>query len=144
MAKTSQGEEIERFWEEVGAESDFDDSDMLEDCDDAIDFFEGVSEFALTDTSDHLTCECVDCEIDELCGGLWKGNRYQDDSDDSTKIVHIVVSHCMSDLDWLDDFIGNHTVASIHVITKCGAPVRGAPQGAVIKVMPNIGRCDHS
>ena len=30
------------------------------------------------------------------------------------------------------------------MITKCGAPVNGAPDIATIQVLPNVGRCDHT
>ena len=126
------------------------DTDVLNvDDDNEIDFendnyFEDIPKFALQNISDPFKCECVDCEEDKICGGIWKGSRYPGDSTGNAKIVHIVVSHCKSDLDWLDDFIGNRTVASIHVITKCGYPVKGAPRDSVIEVLPNVGRCDHT
>jgi hypothetical protein len=88
-------------------------------------------------------CKCVDCEEDEFCGGLWKANRYPDNG---PKKIHIVVSYCKSDLGWISDFTkGNKAnIASIHVISKCGVPVKGAPDNATLEVLPNVGRCDHT
>ena len=108
-------------------------------------------------------CKCVHCNQseDELCGGLWKGISYppvQTDNNNGNngnnlrqekRRVHIVVSHCKADLNWMSDFIGNDhaddvVVASIHIITKCGEEVIGAPRTATIEELPNLGRCDHS
>ena len=97
-----------------------------------------------TKTKTPPKCKCVDCEEDEICGGLWKANKYPGNDDPRTKKIHIVVSHCKTDLDWISDFTKGHNVASIHVITKCGAPVNGAPDIATIQVLPNVGRCDHT
>ena len=91
-----------------------------------------------------LKCKCVDCEEDELCGGLWNANKYPGNDDPHTKKIHIVVSHCKHDLDWIYDFTKGYNIASIHVISKCGAPVNGAPDIATIQVLPNVGRCDHT
>ena len=91
----------------------------------------------------------MDCEEDEVCGGLWKANRYPGNTNtngkDGTK-VHIVVSHCKSNLGWISDFTKGYEadIASIHVITKCGVPVEGAPDNATLEVLPNVGRCDHT
>ncbi len=38
----------------------------------------------------------------------------------------------------------NSTLRSIHIISKCGEEVKGAPEGAVVQVLPNVGRCDHT
>ena len=97
-------------------------------------------------------CSCVNCEEDQVCGGLWKANRYTKDpkanQDDALKKkeIHIVISHCKSDLHWVANFTKGHeeSIASIHIVTKCGAPVHGAPEKAVIQKLPNVGRCDHS
>ena len=108
-------------------------------------------------------CKCVHCNQseDELCGGLWKGISYppvQTDNNNGNngnnlrqekRRVHIVVSHCKADLNWMSDFIGNDhaddvVVASMHIITKCGEEVIGAPRTATIEELPNLGRCDHS
>lgn len=99
-------------------------------------------------------CKCVDCPEDSLCGGLWKGVSYPPaDAASSTRgnalqsrwRVHIVVSHCKADLHWMSNFTnGFFNVASIHIITKCGQEVVGAPDMASIEKMPNVGRCDHS
>ena len=97
-------------------------------------------------------CKCVDCPEDSLCGGLWKGVSYPADASSthgnplqSSRRVHIVVSHCKADLHWMSNFTnGFFNVASIHIITKCGQEVVGAPGMASIEKMQNVGRCDHS
>lgn len=111
------------------------------------------------------SCRCVQCEEDEICGGLWKGTRYpyigslrigntpngtdghpyfDVDSYLLRKKIHLVISHCAADLSWISNFIKGFEIASIHVVTKCGRPVTGAPSDATIEEMPNIGRCDHT
>mmetsp|Transcript_3366 Transcript_3366/g.8572 ORF Transcript_3366/g.8572 Transcript_3366/m.8572 type:complete len:485 (-) Transcript_3366:80-1534(-) len=86
---------------------------------------------------------------DKLCV-LWKGisSPGRDKNNDNLsqeKRVHIVVSHCKGELHWLSVFTQNYaTVASMHIITKCGQKVIGAPQIATIQELPNRGRCDHS
>ena len=91
-------------------------------------------------------CKCVNCDEDELCGGLWKADKFPPvgDNDLDSKKIHIVVSHCKNDLDWIADFTDDYGIASTHVITKCGVPVIGAPENATIQELPNVGRCDHT
>ena len=124
------------------------------------DLFDKLPDFVTLDIEDPFQCKCVDCEEDKACGGLWKGKRYAGgdaasystrqllaglaDEDIKLKKIHIVVSHCKSDLDWISAFTKGFNIASIHIISKCGAPVIGAPDIATIEVLPNIGRCDHS
>ena len=124
------------------------------------DQFDKFPDFVTLDIEDPFQCKCVDCEEDKACGGLWKGNRYAGgdaasystrrllaglaDDDIKLKKIHIVVSHCKSDLYWIQAFTKGFNIASIHVISKCGIPVIGAPNIATIEVLSNIGRCDHS
>jgi hypothetical protein len=93
------------------------------------------------------SCECVNCKEDVLCGKLWNGTQVtgniEGNNDIYKKEIHVVVSHCRTDLDLLTALKG-FNVVSIHVISKCGHPVRGAPPDATIEVLPNVGRCDHS
>jgi len=90
-------------------------------------------------------CSCVDCQEDELCGGLWRAMRYPGmDRDPHTLKIHLVVSHCKANLDWIANYTKGFDVASIHVVTKCGSAVNGAPESATIEVSPNVGRCDHT
>jgi hypothetical protein len=101
--------------------------------------------FSIQDSANPLECKCVDCKEDELCGGLWKGeNKYTGENKNNAKKVHMIVSHCMNDLYWLLDYTKGYNVTSIHVVSKSGHPVRGAPEAATIEVMLNIGRCDHT
>lgn len=58
--------------------------------------------------------------------------------------IHVTLSHCDGDLGFLTGFLDQYNVASIHVITKCGHPVRGLPDHATVEELPNVGRCDHS
>ena len=93
-------------------------------------------------------CRCVHCEEDKVCGGLWHGNRYpsKNISPLEKKKIHIVVSHCKASLNWMPSYLGDLTnnVASIHILSKCGHGVEGAPENAEIQVIPNVGRNDHS
>ena len=108
-------------------------------------------------------CRCVDCEEDKICGGLWHANRYpypgsrignrpngdvDPDFDENayifTKKIHLVISHCSGNLNWIPAFTKGFKVSSIHVVTKCGKEVVGAPASATIEKMPNVGRCDHT
>lgn len=66
-------------------------------------------------------CKCLDCPQDKVCGGIWKRESFPRSSlaMDLSKIkVHIVVSHCLADLDWIADWTSAHPVASVHVISK--------------------------
>ena len=86
----------------------------------------------------------------------------------------MVVSHCRSRLDWLEEYMRPATpaerynlmdrrgwweayvrpprtaspayrIASLHVISKCDQQDdTGAPAGATVETLPNAGRCDHS
>jgi len=102
------------------------------------------------------TCKCVNCEEDAICGHLWKGRNNLDrenisNDDINAKKIHIVISHCNNDLDWLSEYTRSFNIASVHVISKCGVPVLGLPNNLStgnikpsIEVLPNVGRCDHS
>ena len=102
------------------------------------------------------TCWCVDCEEsgpeDDVCGGLWRGNRYPrslsapSPSALGEKKIHIVVSHCKASLNWMPSYLGDlsKNVNSIHILSKCGQDVEGAPENAETRVLPNVGRNDHT
>jgi len=101
-------------------------------------------------------CKCVNCEEDEICGHLWKGRNILDaenisNDDINAKKIHIVISHCKNDLDWFSNYTKGFNIDSVHVISKCGVPVRGLSNNLStgnikpsIEVLPNVGRCDHS
>ena len=93
-------------------------------------------------------CTCVACNEDKVCGGLFRGNRYpgMPSSKDALRSeIHIVVSHCKKSLDWMPSYLeGFINVKTIHIISKCGQKVVGAPDEATVKVIPNVGRCDHA
>jgi hypothetical protein len=97
----------------------------------------------------NTTCVCVDCDMDHLCGGLWRGSSYPGmPSEERAALettIHVVISHCDKPLDWLEGYLQGFTnLASVHVLSKCGYEVEGAPDKAVIQVLPNVGRCDHA
>ena len=58
--------------------------------------------------------------------------------------VHIVVSHCSQNLEWITDSITSLNVRDVVIYSKCGRPVEGAPVGSVVHTLPNVGRCDHT
>lgn len=102
----------------------------------------------VTPHENQKSCTCVKCKEDTLCGRLWEGNIISGDVNGNTNIsetdVHLVVSHCKTSLDFIDKLTKGLKIASIHVISKCGYPVNGAPPNTKIQVLPNVGRCDHS
>ena len=121
---------------------------------DGEDYYADLPDFITQDNTDPFHCKCVDCDDDAVCGGLWRADRYparaqatpQANSDDdfSSPKVHIILSHCKSSLEWLNSFIEGHNISSIHIVSKCGEPVIGAPEIATIEVYANVGRCDHT
>jgi len=129
--------------------TDVNNSTLLEDAIHATeDYYADLPEFVTHDIDDPFQCKCVTCEEDEVCGGLWRGSKYEnyEKADTDSKKIHIVISHCKSPLHWVDEFTMGYDVASIHVITKCGE-VREkikAPKSAKIIELPNVGRCDHT
>lgn len=98
--------------------------------------------------SQNVTCKCVRCKEDPLCGRLWQGNQpfgeIEGASDSIYKVpIHVVVSYCMGDLNYITAMTEGYDIKSIHVISKCGYPVVGVPVTASIEILPNVGRCDH-
>ena len=94
-----------------------------------------------------LKCKCLDCNIDNICGGLWRAYKFPilDNRDPRVaKTIHLIVSHCKSDLHWVTNYTQGYNIASIHIVTKCGKEVVGAPENAIITALPNVGRCDHT
>jgi hypothetical protein len=92
-------------------------------------------------------CSCVNCQEDELCGGLWNGTQDLTTVRNisiSQKEIHIVVSHCSEDLNFIETLTNGFHIASIHIISKCSQHVKGAPENAKLKLLPNVGRYDHS
>lgn len=122
---------------------------------DGEDYYADLPNFITQDNSDPLQCKCVDCDEDAVCGGLWKAERYpahevatsQANSEkniSSSPKAHVIVSYCKSSLKWINSFIKGHNIMSIHIVSKCGEPVVGAPDMATIEILPNVGRCDHT
>jgi hypothetical protein len=63
--------------------------------------------------------------------------------------VDIVVSHCKFRLKWLRKTAAElhscgFAVESVTVYSKCGRSDAGAPLGASVMRLPNVGRCDHT
>ncbi len=109
------------------------------------DYEKNTPDFFSTDGKDALfKCDCIECDVDEYCGGLWKASKYPGISNIETKQIHLVVSHCKSKLGWLQGFTKGYLVSSIHIVSKCGETVKDAPEWATIEVLPNVGRCDHT
>ena len=100
------------------------------------------------DTNNKSKCKCVSCEEDEICGGLWRGTQYKNYGkvDLETIKIHVIVAHCKSPIDWLDDYLFGHDIESMHVITKCGEDVNKikAPENAKIIELPSVGSSDHA
>jgi hypothetical protein len=68
-------------------------------------------------------------------------------SDISQKKIIVVVSHCNRPLHWMKDYIVNGTfsvITRIYIISKCGEQPLGAPEGAVVQAVSNVGREGHT
>ena len=91
-------------------------------------------------------CDCVRCCEDELCGGLWAGSIGRKHGDASRfRKISLVISHCLHDLHWLDDFVRGYDIHDIVIYSKCGKKVVGAPPMAtVVNVANNVGRNDQT
>jgi hypothetical protein len=58
--------------------------------------------------------------------------------------ITLVVSHCKHDLHWLTNLTTSFPIHDIAIYSKCGYPVLGAPLNSKIKLLQNVGRCDHT
>ena len=79
--------------------------------------------------------------------GLWKASQFTGmNSDISQKQIIVVVSHCNKPLHWMHDYIGSSlfVITAIYIISKCGERPLGAPGGAIVQTLSNVGRCDHT
>jgi hypothetical protein len=66
---------------------------------------------------------------------------------DVRKKIIVVVSHCNRPLHWMQDYIVNGTffvITKIYIISKCGKQPLGAPEGAVVQAVSNVGREGHT
>eukprot|EP00930_Biecheleria_cincta_P040026 TRINITY_DN27460_c0_g1_i1.p1 TRINITY_DN27460_c0_g1~~TRINITY_DN27460_c0_g1_i1.p1 ORF type:complete len:324 (-),score=54.44 TRINITY_DN27460_c0_g1_i1:159-1094(-) len=100
-----------------------------------------------TGTRDHISSKKQHQEFNSSakCPSLWTGGGQVGKPSE----VDIVVSHCNHDLSWLKREIAQLSnagmpVKKITVFSKCGAQVTGAPDGATVTALPNVGRCDHT
>lgn len=102
---------------------------------------------ALRPVRDASCAACADARWAPLTG---VGKRTMRKRRNAARVgAEFVVSHCSYDLGWLADAVrGLRTagvdVEAITVYSKCGFPVRNAPNGSVVRRLPNVGRCDHT
>ena len=79
--------------------------------------------------------------------GLWKASQFTGMNSDVRKKIIVVVSHCNRPLHWMQDYIVNGTffvITKIYIISKCGKQPLGAPEGAVVQAVSNVGREGHT
>ena len=101
-------------------------------------------DFECHDTN--TTCTCVDCNEDKNCGSLWSGVQvlsHEVSSHRGKKIIAIV-SHCLHDLFWIDNFTYGFHISEFIIVSKCGQDVVGAPSRSTMIRHVNNGRCDHT
>ena len=58
--------------------------------------------------------------------------------------MYLVISHCDKPLHWLNEYIEGHQFETITISSKCRNDVEGAPDGAIVETLENIGPCDHT
>jgi hypothetical protein len=101
----------------------------------------------LTQNRSTTVCGCVHC-CDYRCGHIWRASAIHRHGDFFLSVDHIqiIISHCMSDLYWIEDFFRGYlnSRSQIYIYSKCGKDVNGAPEGAKVFRMKNIGRNDHT
>lgn len=91
------------------------------------------------------------------CASLWQGfdapaPRCADQPRCRSLAVDLVVSHCTRELEWLwrqvEELRGEGVaVRNVTVYSKCGRSRALAPQlpaWAMLRTLPNVGRCDHT
>jgi hypothetical protein len=80
--------------------------------------------------------------------GLWKASQFTGMNSDISqkKKIIIVVSHCNKPLHWMQDYIVGSlfVITKIYIFSKCGEQPQGAPEGAIVQTLSNVGRCDHT
>ena len=94
---------------------------------------------------DQGACECVYCDSDKDCGGLWEGsvaNVHEKDVPSFKKIT-LIIAHCLHDLSWVHGFTKGFNIDDIVIFSKCGHSVKGAPEGSRVVQLSNVGRNDH-
>jgi len=87
-----------------------------------------------------------DYNNDAIMHSLWRGVLRDDDGDPFSQNIHIIIAYCSHELSWITNHenMAKYQYASITIISKCGNPVEGAPEGSTIVELPNAGRNDHS
>ena len=91
-------------------------------------------------------CLCVYCDDDHDCGGLWEGSVAEVNKREVPRLkgISLVIAHCLHDLHWMQSYIKGFEIADIVIFSKCGHPVRGAPEDSRVVQLPNVGRNDHN
>jgi hypothetical protein len=82
-----------------------------------------------------------------MCGGLWHASYYPgmpSEFEVHHLKVRVVVAHCNKTLKWMSAYLKDFNVLSTHVMSKCGVEVEGVPENAIVEVLQNVGRNDHS
>jgi hypothetical protein len=99
----------------------------------------------ITQNDTSLSCSCVNCCEDQMCGSLWAGSiGINQGSLERFRSIHVIVSYCMHNLSWIEGFLEGHQIESLTIYSKCGEKVQGAPQLAKIITLDNLGRNDHT
>ena len=77
---------------------------------------------------------------------LWRGTHLEENFPklDTTAKIDLVVSHCDLPIDWIFEWASPIKFRNISIFSKCGKPVVGAPENAMIVRLENVGRCDHT
>ena len=44
----------------------------------------------------------------------------------------------------MQDYIGSFVITRIYIISKCKEQPLGAPEGAIVQTLSNVGRCNHT
>ena len=111
-----------------------------------------VKLFSIDRVAFHALCRLVtsylDAHRDSQDDALWRGARFHEtntpDLDTRTARIDLVVSHCDRPVDWIFEWADPLGFRNTTIYSKCGKPVVGAPPGAKIVRLENVGRCDHT
>lgn len=77
---------------------------------------------------------------------VFKGDTLEKKDIDLSQLrLTLVVSYCMEDMTWMNEYFKDLRIGHVTIISKCIEPIKGFnPPGATISRMSNTGRCDHS
>lgn len=86
-----------------------------------------------------------DTNNDTFCHQEWIGDCIGACSTDiQFNRMHLVLSHCSHDLNWLDNYVNVSMFDTITIASKCGLVPESAPINAKMVQLANVGRCDHT